>query len=550
MRMLSTKVKWHAKLRRSTSFKHFPVMMISMPRAILLLTLLIRSGMADVGVVNINKFIEQKWKLAEVQPAPTASDEVFVRRVFLDLVGRIPRVEERQTFLDDKRPDKREHLIDVLLASEDYVQHMADNFDTLLMGRGKSQDYKQRQQHKWRSWLERVFRENRPWDEVVADMLLARPQSQQDEGAVWYLYERKDKHQEIAEAVAPAVFGIRIECAQCHDHMVAFEIEQAHYWGLVAFFNRSKNIQTKNGPRVSESAIGGFSEFANLEGNSTPNFLTFFKADQVEEQRPEKDAKEENSDELYQPASIEGDPRVPKFSRREKFVNEIVADHPLVAKAFVNRVWALMMGRGIVHPFDEMDSTHPPSHPELLDWLAEDFQNSGMDIRRLVKQLVQSRPYQLEARKPHGVDDPALFAWYLERPLTAEQLARSMQLALHGAFRNDHPVLTRLRDAFPQIIPETVGSTVSDALFLSNHADFQKFITTSTSVGHLVANLRELPDRKSQIDLLYLTIYGRNPEPDETSRMIHFLGETSDNAKRWQSVIWAMITSAEFMINH
>jgi hypothetical protein len=228
--------------------------------------------------VLINDRLNVKWQENQVTEAKQCADEVFVRRVHLDLVGRIPTTSERQNFLDDGRVNKRDALIQLLLNSEDYVRHMADTFDALLMGRGDQRKYQERQKHQWRSWLERVFRDNRPWNQVVADVLLARPQSPDDQGAVWYLYERDGNHQAIAEAVAPAFFGVRIDCAQCHDHMVASEIEQAHYWGLVAFFNRSKNENTKLGPRVAESAIGGFSDFANLEGASSPNVLTFLDA--------------------------------------------------------------------------------------------------------------------------------------------------------------------------------------------------------------------------------------------------------------------------------
>ena len=127
----------------------------------------------------------------------------------------------------------------------------------------------------------------------------------------------------MAEAISPSIFGVRIECAQCHDHMMADEIKQSHYWGLVAFFNRSKNSQQGGGPSLSESAIGGFSEFADLDGSSTPNYLTFLDAETVDEDRPENPGEQKESDELYfeHASSLIG--RVPKFSRREKFVKEV-----------------------------------------------------------------------------------------------------------------------------------------------------------------------------------------------------------------------------------
>ncbi len=508
---------------------------------------------ASTPTDRINHLIEQKWEESGVQPAPPATESDFVRRVYLDLVGRPPTRQERQTFLNDQRSNKREMVVDLLLQSEDYVHHFTDIFDALLMGRGSEQNYREREQHQWRSWLERVFRDNRPWNQVVAEILMARPESKDDRGLVWFLFERKDNHQEIAEAIAPAFFGIRIECAQCHDHMIATEIAQAHYWGLVAFFNRGKNTKTPNGPRVSESAIGGFSDFANLEGSSSPNLLTFFQADVIDEPRPEKDQKEEDGNDLYVEASQSGEPRVPKFSRREKFVDEVVQHHPLIARAFVNRIWALLLGRGIVHPFDEMDSVHEPSHPELLDWLAQDFRDSHYNIRRLVRMIALSDVYQLESRRPAGLEDPSLFAWNLERPLTAEQLSRSIQLTLRGEFKNDHLLVNQLRMTFPDVLPETIQTGVKESLFLSNNPAINQFIEQSNGEHHLLTALQALKSRDEQIILLFESIYGRVATTEEVERISQFLNSSSSDQRvqqRWQQVIWAMITSAEFRYNH
>ena len=522
---------------------------------------------ADAPAAKIDEFVTQNWAAAKVQPAPAALDRDFARRLYVDLVGRTPTLAEMKTFLADGRPNKRELLIDNLLSSEDYVQHFTDLFDAVLMGRGDAGTYGNREKNQWRGWLERVFRENRSWNQVVAEVLLARPETAEDRGSVWFLYERNNNHQAIAEAVAPAFFGIRIECAQCHDHMIASEIEQSHYWGLVAFFNRGKNTNTKNGPGVSESAIGGFSDFANLEGSSSPNLLTFLKAELIDESRPGKDEKQEDVDDLYLAAKLEGDPRVPKFSRRAKFVEGVTKEHPLLARAFVNRMWAMLMGRGIVHPFDEMDSQHDPSHPELLDWLAQDFRDSQYDIRRLVRMIVMSRAYQLDSRPPAGVEDPSLFAWYIERPLTAEQLARSIQLTLRGEFRNDSPLVNQLRQPLPEVLPESINTTVADALFLSNNAALNGFIAESRGEGHLLSQLPEIGSDGERVTLLFETIFSRAPAKTEAERIEQYVkqeagpeaspdatlevsADAGRSADRWQQVVWALVTSAEFRFNH
>ncbi len=509
---------------------------------------------------GIDQRLTAKWQSLGISPAARCSDEAFVRRAYLDLAGRIPTVAEVAAFVASEADEKRAELIDKLLASEDHVQHLADTFDSLLMGRGDKRRYRERQDHRWRTWLEQTFRDNRPWNETVAKILLARPSRPEESGAVWYLYERDNNAQAIAEAVASSFFGVRIDCAQCHDHMVVDEIDQKHYWGLVAFFNRGKNEMTKSGPRVVESAIGGFSEFANLEGDSSPNLLTFLDSVTIDEPRPQKDAKQEDRDELYLASAVEGEPRVPKFSRREKFVQEIVASHPMIARAMVNRLWAMLMGRGIVHPFDQMDSVHPPSHPELLDDLAEAFRASGYDVRSMLRAIALSEAYQLDSRKPDGVDDPASFAWYLERPLTAEQLSRSWQLALRGQIQaaNETEELTMaLREAIPAVMPEAIVTPMSETLFLSNNAVLNRYIEQSTGKGHMLNQLEQASSVEAASEQLMLTLLGRRPAEDERAMLVQFVAQQSAAGKtpsvapeRWRAAVWALLMSAEFRFNH
>ncbi|MGI9473603.1 MAG: DUF1549 domain-containing protein, partial [Rubripirellula sp.] len=484
-----------------------------------------------------------------IHPASGCSDRVFVRRLYLDLVGRVPTVAEVEAFLKDNASLRRERLIDALLQSEGHVTHLADLFDSLLMGRADEGEYGRREKH-WRGYLEASIRRNQSWDEFLEEILLARPGTEQAQGAVWFLYERGDDYQKIAEAVAPAVFGIRVECAQCHDHMLVDEIKQSHYWGLVAFFNRGKNANEKGKLQVAESAIGGFSEFANLMGDSTPNHLTFLDIDVVPETRPATDEEQADTDELYVTPSNQSERRVPKFSRREKFVSKVVRGHPRIGSAVVNRMWAILMGRGIVHPHDEMDSMHDPSHPELLNWLSNDFVDQGHDVRRLIRGIVSSKSYQLDSRRPADAEDPASFAWYLERPLTGEQLARSMEIVLRGKAETQSSVVGVFRQAFPDILPDENVSTVKQGLFFSNNSKLDAFIRESGEPTHLPARIQSLASAENQVDLLFETIFTRSPEEDEATEVVAYLNARGGSLTSIQHVIWSMLTSAEFRFNH
>ncbi|MDB4540065.1 DUF1549 and DUF1553 domain-containing protein [bacterium] len=503
-------------------------------------------------VEKINAQLQLGYQDRLLEPADACDDRVFLRRIYLDLVGRIPKTSELNAFLKDgSLPSvRRARLVDQLLQSEEHVIHWADLFDTLLMGRAAEDKYMKRRQHQWRAFLENAVRVNQPWNEFVEEIILARPANEARRGSNWFLFERNNDFQQIAEAVAPAVFGIRIECAQCHDHMLVDEIKQAHYWGLVAFFNRGKNENTNGGPQVAESAIGGFSEFADLLGDSTPNLLTFLDVDAVDEQRPGKDEKQSDSDDLYKPGAIENAPRVPAFSRREKFVTEVVRDHPRVARALVNRVWALLMGRGIVHPYDEMDSMHDPSHPELLDWLSQDFRDNGYNVRRLVRAVVFSDAYQLASRRPEGVDDPATFAYYLERSLTGEQLARSAQIALWGESSGDSGLAGVFRQQFPDLLPNDQIASVKESLFLSNNQNIHDLLASSNQPSHLIPRLEKMDDDQQRVNELFQVMFARAPDAEESTVVGSFLSNRASTTEAIRQVAWSMLTSAEFRYNH
>lgn len=505
----------------------------------------------------IDQLVEHRRQEKQVAAAAVCDDRTFARRVYLDLAGRIPTPDEADRFAADPATEKRAALVDRLLAGPEYGRHMRDVFDVVLVGRPAPERRRRRGpeaggfRNEWLGYLERSFNENRPWDRMMADMLRARPESEKDRGAVWFLYSRQEKYQDIAEAISPAVFGVQIQCAQCHDHPLSAEIKQKHYWGLVAFFNRGKNKTTKLGPRVAESAIGGFSEYATLTGESRKSELTFLGVDLVPEQRPEGDAKQVDAPDLYRPLpdNAGDEPPVPKFSRREAFVDQVVRPNPLVARAAVNRFWALLMGRGLVHPVDKMDSTHPPSHPELLDRLAADFQRGGYDVKRLARAITLSRPYQLEARVTPGAQ-PEDFAYGLEKPLTAEMLHRSLLTAATGRTdAEDAELRAGLTEAFPDVFAEEQISTGRQAMFLSNNALVQKLVQPGG--GNTAERLAAIADPAARVREAFRVAYAREPAPDELVEAVAFLKARADRPQQATAQLWwAILSGAEFRFNH
>lgn len=505
-------------------------------------------GLDTAQVIDLA--IEHGWQTQSLVRADSVDDSTFARRLYLDCVGRVPRPKELQDFLAQTNSTKRATLIDQLLVSDEHAEHLAEVLDAILIGRTNVDQVKKRTDAGWIDYLRNAVRTNRPWNHVAREMVLARPTSPDVRGASWYLYSRKDKHQDIAEAVSKDIFGVRIDCAQCHDHPLADEIKQKHYWGLVAFFNRSKNVDTPQGPRISESAIGGFSDFSNLEGESLPNELRFLEDRYVEEPRPTKDVNEVDRDDLYN-ALGDIDPKVPKFSRREQFVEKVLSDHPLLGKAMVNRLWGWMMGRGLVHPVDSLDSFHPPSHPELLDWLSRDFAASGYNVGRLIKSLASTRAYQLASANTGSID-PKWFATALPKPLTAEMLQRSMLVVLDPVDPSQWNAMDQrvaFANLFPDVLTEESIANVAQGLMLSNGKSISDLVTLKHS--RFLQSLADGTDNALAIDCLFNGILGRKPDVDEVNYCSGYInGRTDSRDHAIEGLAWALITSAEFRFNH
>jgi hypothetical protein len=517
---------------------------------------------------SIDTLIEKRWRELKVKPSAVCDDHTFVRRVYLDVAGRIPTPEELDKFLADKRRDKRAALVNQLLESPDYAVRMREVFDAVFMERGAFETARERRRRggkmelndRWQDYLEWSFRTNRAWNVVAREIILARPNSDERRGAVQFLYARKDNAQQMAEITGSALLGLQTKCAQCHDHPLAPEIKQSHYWGMVAAFNRSKAVDTGAGPGVGESAVGGFIKFTNLKGGSYDALEVFLDDKLVAEARPKDGEKENDAAEKYINAVALGDGKnlkqvpVPKFSRREQLADWMTsADNPLLARAFVNRVWAMLLGRGLVHPVDRMDSSRPPSHPELLDWLAEDFARHGYDVKRLVRNITATRVYQLDSR-PAGKSRPPVdsFACALDKPLTAEVFARSALIATgqdaDGSLTNLAPVQKAFTDAFPDVFPTENVSSPRQALFLSNNQMLDG-LGKSTSTNAL-ARIVSLPD-EARVKELFVRVLGRNPDREEMKRSLDYLRERShEPSAATQQLLWALLAGAEFRINH
>ena len=493
----------------------------------------------------INYLLAADWKARGITPAPVCDDRTFVRRVYLDLAGRIPTGKEADAFLKDTKSQNRARLVDRLLAGNDYPRNFREIWDVLLMGRHVGRREQRRQDNGWYAFLEDAFRKNRPWNEVVHDIIVARPDSAEKRGAVWFVFERRNEYQQIAEALAPVIYGTKVDCAQCHDHPLSREIKQAHYWGLVAAFNRGKNVEN-DPPAVAESAIGGFVNFTNLKKESQPAVLTLFTGRTIEEIRPAADTKQEDLPDRYVDPAAKV--KVPKFSRRAELASAATQNNPLLARSFVNYTWAILLGRGIVHPVDEMNSKHPPSHPELLDWLARDFAAHQYDIRRLVRAIVLSRGYQLAAWTGPKAPSPDAFAAAIEKPLTAEAMARSARIA-SGRSPDDAGLRQAFAESFPDILPRVTRATIQQSMLLANSDKLTGLFKPEP--GTAAQRLAEMPAVEERVREAFRLALSRQPDAAELAQGAKYLKNRADQpGEAAGQLLWALVAGPEFLTNH
>ncbi len=289
---------------------------------------------------------------------------------------------------------------------------------------------------------------------------------------------------------------------------------------------------------------------SQCRGKSSENKLVYLRAQPIEEARPAKDVKEEDREDLYLP-SVNGEPKVPKFSRRQQFVDQVLEGNPLVAEAMVNRMWGWMFGRGIIHPVDTIDSFHPASHPGLLDWLSRDFEHSKYDVRRLLRSMALSRTYQLESKAVAG-SDPKWFASAVAKPLTAESLYRSFLVALDVTDPSAWVASPKRSDfisMFPDVLTEESLANVTQGLWLTNSEPIREMVSAKHS--KVVQHVLTIDKSEELVERLFRLIVGRSPDADELSYCVAFLNARAERKQAAvESLTWALITSAEFRFNH
>jgi len=522
---------------------------------------LIAQGLAASAVeplhARIDRLIAAGQQGYEKQVAVQSSDAEFLRRVYLDLAGTIPAPAEVRAFLADTNAKKREKLIDKLLASPGYARRMAQYFDVAFMERRHDAKVPRAA---WEAYLTAAFSENRPYDAFVREILSADGVDPKKRPAAKFYLDRDFEPNLVTRDIARIFLGRNLQCAQCHDHPLIDAYKQSEYYGILAFLNRTFLFPNAT------AATAVLAEKADGE----VNFVSVFdKAKKQKSTLPRVmagKAFDEPKLEKGKEYKVKPDKNVrpiPAYSRRERLASAMTGvDNPYFARAGANRLWALMLGRGIINPVDLDHTANPPSHPELLDLLAKEFASHHFDMKWLLREIALSQAYQRSSELPKGVSEPPEDRYLVAilKPLSAEQLAYASaqatapvqkDAAMATPAANAARVLPAFRNMFGgQPGAPDMGSTTNldQTLFLKFGGSIRSLM--APGAGNLPERLRKLTDAESLADELFFCIYSRPATVDEKKDVADTLQKASDRGTAIQELVWALVASSEFRFNH
>lgn len=486
---------------------------------------------------QIDQRLSARFKQDKVEPAPIADDAEFLRRASLDITGRIPRVADVHEFLADRSPEKRRKLIDRLLDDPRYAHHFANVWRAELAPEIASDRGASVFQAGFEAWLRDQLGANVPYDRMVRELLTvplstdiadATPVLRDPErpNPIAFFAVKEAKPENLAAAVTRTFLGVRLECAQCHNHPFA-RWKQDQFWGQAAFFAAVKRQGTGMFAPLTEA--NGVQELA-MEGGGKAKPVAYL------------DGTSAKSDRAVSP-------------RAEYAAWVTSADNPFFAKAAANRMWGHFFGTGIVNPVDDFRDDNPPHDAKLLDELARGFQKSGFDSRWLIRSICLSEAYLRSSARTHASQvTTVLPAKMALKVLSGEQLFDS--LALATGYRDDQDMGVARRQFLARFAltsssgdPET---SVQQALTLLN-GKFVVWAVDADKCPTLIA-VCQTPglSRAERVEALYLATLSRKPTAAEQQRCDQFFGSspTMTEEAGLSDLFWVLLNSVEFRLNH
>lgn len=514
----------------------------------------------SAGPLPLHEFIDakirQNWTDNEIEPSAIADDEEWIRRVYLDMVGRIPSLKETEAFLADKNPRKRSIIIDELLGHDDFVRNLTTIWTNNCIGRGEPRRVSRRGMEKF---FREAFAKNRPWNEVVVDIITASGHFEEN-GAVNYILAQMQMNDEAVQLTAMTTrlfLGLQVQCTQCHNHPFN-KWQQSQFWEFNSFFRQVGKIDHRRLDPNTGRQVDDYSEVVWQEFTGPVYYEKRSGLMQV-------------AFPIFQGQEVDPGVGVDRRAELAKLIcNSEEGQPPQVALSMVNRMWAHFFGYGFTRPVDDMGPHNPASHPEVLNRLAQEFADNDYNVRDLVRWIVSTEAYQLGSKynNSNEVDNPAageipLFSHMYVKAMQAEQLYDSLITAsnAHQSGNADWSSQEAQRRRWMQQFivafdndendeSTTFNGTIPQALMMMNSELIDK--ACSTERGSFLAEELASPGKETdKISRLYLAALGREPNRTELGRTQKFINAYGpEKLKGFQDLFWALLNSNEFILNH
>jgi hypothetical protein len=480
--------------------------------------------------------------------AGRAEQYELLRRVYLDVLGRIPTPEETEAYVKDPDPEKHHRLIDALLAHPEMPVYWRGVFHHWLNG---TLEEKRAGADEFLAFLEKRLADNARWDKIATELLDPSDADATGAAAAYYLAsrlsgDRAEQLDAMTTSVSSIFFGVQMQCAKCHDHPTVAAWKQANYYGLAAFLGRTYPAKGKfNLPGLTERAEGEIKFSGRGKGEQTAQLLF-----------------------------LDGKVIDAKGSRRKALIDAgINATNPYFRRAMANRMWKQLMGVGLVEPVDQIHSANPASHPVLLDDLADDFAKNGFDLRRLMAAILHSEAYLRSSRwaGPGPRPAPQTYAVGALKPLSPPQLALALAQAtgyadvLRAKYERDRAKLKvdavtlavvrkqfeREREYAALLLrfkqdSEPFQANAAHALYLT----YNPLVRAMLAPNGLVGKLTKLKDA-DVARVAYLAALSRPPTTEEAAEIAaHLATPGVSREELCRDVVWALVAGAEFRFNH
>ncbi|MFL5341894.1 MAG: DUF1549 and DUF1553 domain-containing protein [Gemmataceae bacterium] len=501
----------------------------------------------------IDRHVFAKLKALRVNPSSLAPDDVFLRRAFLDAIGKLPTIVETKAFLGDPRPDKRARLVDELLKRPEFADYWALKWSDVLRNEEKVLDRKGVEV--FHGWIRKCIADGMPLNEFARELIAARGSTYAEPAANYYRALRDPPTR--AEATAQVFLGIRLQCCRCHNHPFD-RWTQNDYYQLTAFFSRVQYRIVENNRR---------DKFDKHE----------FDGEQIVWMERGGDVMHPRTGAAVSPKFLADDVKLADDADRLVELADWIArpDNPFFARTQANRIWSHLMGRGLVDPIDDFRASNPPSHPALLDELAREFARSHFDLRALVRTIMASRTYQLGPEPTDSNrDEDGNYARAMVRRLDAEVLldAVAQVLEMPVKFEGKPPGVRAVQ--LPGVQQKGRGRSGDAERFMKAFGKPDRLLscecerfddvtvpqTLQMLAGEMLVKMIETPDNRlgrllkegrsddEILDEFFLAALCRPPTAEQRLAMKAYIGKNKSRRSALEDIVWALLNARDFLV--